>query len=114
MTTAVSAGSQGASGPDLVFFAGCSEEQAALPFDYRLLLTAPPDVLVQRLIARTTNGYGRSAEQRAQVLADLADVEPLLRRSADLVLVATEPPPRIADALLSRLRATPREGGARA
>jgi len=100
---------QGEAAPDLVFFAGCSEEQVALPFDYRVLLTAPTEVLVQRLLARTTNGYGRSAEQRAQVLADLDDVEPRLRRSADLVLVTTEPTPRIADALLGHVLATPAE-----
>ena len=91
---------RGEAAPDLLFFAGCSEEQVGLPFDYRVLLTAPAAILVQRLMARTTNGYGRSAEQRAQVLADLADVEPLLRRSADLVLVTTEPTPLIADTLL--------------
>ena len=97
---------QGEAAPDLVFFAGCSEEQVTLPFDYRVLLMAPAEILVQRLTARTTNGYGRSAEQRAQILADLADVEPLLRRSADLILVTTEPTPRIADALLSHVFAT--------
>ena len=97
---------QGEAAPDLVFFAGCSEEQVALPFDYRVLLTAPAEILVQRLMARTTNGYGRSAEQRAQVLADLADVEPLLRRSADVILVTTEPTPLIADALLRHVLAT--------
>jgi broad-specificity NMP kinase len=97
----------GEAAPELVFFAGCSEEQATLPFDYRVVLTAPEDILLQRLMARTTNGYGRSAAQRAQVLADLADVEPLLRRSADLVLVTTEPTPLIADALLSHVLATP-------
>ena len=91
----------------MLFFAGCSEEQVGLPFDYRVLLTAPAAILVQRLMARTTNGYGRSAEQRAQVLADPADVEPLLRRSADLVLVTTEPTPLIADALLSHVLAAP-------
>lgn len=95
---------QGAAVSELVFFAGCSEEQVTLPFDYRVLLTAPAEILVQRLMARSTNGYGRSAEQRAQVLADLAGVEPLLRRSADLILVTTEPTPLIADALLSRVR----------
>ena len=98
---------QGEAGPDLVFFAGCSEEQVALPFDYRVLLTAPAEILVQRLMARTTNAYGRSEEQRARVLADLADVEPLLRRSADLIIVTTEPTPLVADALLSHVLATP-------
>ena len=97
---------QGEAGPDLLFFAGCSEEQVALPFDYRVLLTAPAEILVQRLTTRT-NGYGRSAEQRAQVLADLAEVEPLLRRSADLVLVTTDSPALVADALLRHVLATP-------
>ena len=94
---------QGEAGPDVLFFAGCSEEQAMLPFDYRVLLTAPAEVLVQRLMARTTNGYGQSAEQRVKVLADLDDVEPLRRRSADLLLVTTEPMPLITDALLGHV-----------
>jgi len=90
-----------------LFFAGCSEEQAALPFDYRVLLTAPVDILVARLRTRAGNRYGQGPAEEAQVLADLAEVEPLLRRSADLVLETTEPPDRLADVLLSRLaRAT--------
>jgi len=97
---------QGEAGPDVLFFAGCSEEQATLPFDYRVLLTAPAEILVQRLATRT-KGYGRSAEQRAQVLTDLAEVEPLLRRSADLILVTTDPTPLVADALLGHVLAAP-------
>jgi broad-specificity NMP kinase len=46
--------------PDrLLFFAGCSEEQIELPFDYRVLLRAPRSVLVGRLQRRTGNTYGR-------------------------------------------------------
>src|SRR3954454_7753431 len=41
-----------------LFFAGCSEEQVALPFDYRAVLTVPRDVLVDRLRTRTGNAYG--------------------------------------------------------
>ena len=97
-----------------LFFAGCSEEQAALPFDYRVLLSAPAAVLLERLRTRTGNRYGQSAAEQAQVLADRAEVEPLLRRSADLVLEATEPPERLADVLLSRLdRATSSRGSDR-
>ena len=33
----------------LLFFAGCSEEQIALPFDVRVLLTVPQPVLVEHL-----------------------------------------------------------------
>ena len=90
--------------PDrLLFFAGCSEEQAELPFDYRVVLTAPRDVLVERLRTRTSNAYGRSDDELAQVLVDLVEVEPLLRRSADLVLTTTVPTAEIADALLRRI-----------
>lgn len=75
----------------LLFFAGCSEEQADLPFDHRVLLTAPEPVLVERLRTRAGNSYGRDAGELAQILADLAEVEPLLRRTADLVLTTTVP-----------------------
>ena len=85
----------------LLFFAGCSEEQAALPFDYRVLLTVPRAVLIDRLRTRTGNPYGRSGTELAQVLADLAAVEPLLRRSADLVLTTTAPLAQVADRLLA-------------
>jgi dephospho-CoA kinase len=86
-------------------FAGCSEEQAALPFDLRILLTAPATVLSERLRTRTTNAYGRTSDELAQVLADLEAVEPLLRRSADLVLDATRSPAELAEAIVARMAA---------
>ena len=85
------------------FFAGCSEEQIGLPFDYRVLLTAPRAVLIERLRTRTGNRYGSDDAALAQVLGDLTEVEPLLRRSADLVLTTTVPPSRVADRLLGRI-----------
>jgi dephospho-CoA kinase len=94
----------------LLFFAGCSEEQAELPFDYRVLLTAPERVLVERLRLRTNNSYGKDRDELAQVLADRAEIEPQLRRSADLVLATTKPPARVADELLrwvEKLRSQP-------
>jgi shikimate kinase len=95
-----------AGAPDgLLFFAGCSEEQGALPFDYRVLLTAPTPVLVHRLRTRSGNPYGRDDAELSQMLADREEVEPLLRRSADLVLATTTPPPHIADQLLERIAA---------
>jgi dephospho-CoA kinase len=89
----------------LLFFAGCSEEQAELSFDYRVLLTAPRSVLVNRLRTRATNAYGRGDRELAQVMADLGDVEPRLRRSADLVLTTTAPTATVADELLRRIAA---------
>jgi uridine kinase len=92
---------------DLLFFAGCSEEQIELPFEYRVLLTVPEDELVTRLSSRTSNSYGRTPSQRSQVLADLAHVEPLLRRSADLVLSTAPPVAEVADRLLAHVAVRP-------
>jgi shikimate kinase len=50
-------------------------------FDAVVLLSAPASVLLSRLKSRTTNPYGKTAAQRETVLRDLAEVEPLLRRS---------------------------------
>ena len=93
-----------AESPDpLLFFAGCSEEQASLPFDYRVLLTAPPPVLIERLRTRTSNEYGSTDAEVSQILGDLAEIEPLLRRSADLILSTMTPPAQVADELLRSL-----------
>jgi GTPase SAR1 family protein len=89
---------------DLLFFAGCSEEQIEMPFDYRVVLTVPEDELLTRLRTRTSNACGRKPAERSQVLADLAHVEPLLLRSADLVLSTTEPVAEVADRLLGHMR----------
>lgn len=85
----------------LLFFAGCSEEQADLPFDRRVLLTAPRDLIAQRLRTRTTNPYGNSVAELAQSLSDLDEIEPLLRRTADVVLDTTVPVTDVADRLLA-------------
>ena len=85
------------------FFAGCSEEQVELPFNVRVLLTAPRPVLVERLRKRSGNSYGRDSAELSQVLADLVEVEPLLYRSADLVLTTTAPTAELADVLLGQL-----------
>jgi AAA domain len=86
---------------ELLFFAGCSEEQIEMPFDYRVLLTVPQDEMVMRLRTRTSNAYGRTPAERSQVLADLTQIEPLLRRRADLVLSTTAPVAEVADRLLA-------------
>ena len=91
----------------LLFYAGCSEEQAHLPFDVRVLLTAPPAVIVRRLSTRTNSSYGREADERAQVLADLADVEPLLERDADLIVDATLPIREVAEQVLAHIGSPP-------
>ncbi|WP_155297829.1 shikimate kinase [Deinococcus kurensis] len=67
--------------------AGCRSNQGALYPRLRavVLLTAPLPVLLARVQHRE-NPYGRTAEDRARIAEHVAWVEPLLRRSATLVL----------------------------
>lgn len=51
-------------------------------FDAIVLLSAPTDVVLRRIADRTNNGFGKSAQERAQILSDIAEVEPLLRQGA--------------------------------
>jgi len=59
-------------------------------FDAVVLLSAPADVLLGRLKRRTNNPYGKSPEQRETILRDLAEVEPLLRRTCTHEIDATQ------------------------
>jgi shikimate kinase len=60
-------------------------------FDAVVLLSAPVDVLLHRIDARTTNDYGKTAEERVRILSDLAEVEPLLRATCTHEIDATQP-----------------------
>jgi dephospho-CoA kinase len=60
-------------------------------FDAVVLLSAPPEVLLERIGSRTTNEFGKSAEERERILGDLAQVEPLLRATSTHELDATQP-----------------------
>ena len=60
-------------------------------FDAVVLLSAPANVLLSRIETRTTNPYGKAAVQRELVLRELAEVEPLLRRTCTHEIDATKP-----------------------
>ena len=61
------------------------------PFDAVVLLSAPAHVMRERISRRTTNNYGKTALERAEILADLAEVEPLLRAGCTHELDASRP-----------------------
>lgn len=65
--------------------AGCVANQGSFYplFEKVVLLSAPADVILTRVTTRTDNPYGKTPEQRAEILANLRGVEPLLRRGAD-------------------------------
>ena len=60
-------------------------------FDAVVLLSAPADVLLDRITARTTNDYGKSLEERELIRAHLREVEPLLRKTCTHEIDATQP-----------------------
>jgi dephospho-CoA kinase len=60
-------------------------------FDAVVLLSAPAEVLLERIARRTTNPYGKSGAERALILEHLAEVEPLLRETCTHELDATRP-----------------------
>jgi hypothetical protein len=76
-----------------LFVAGCKSNQKDFYplFDHVALLSAPADVMLARVAQRTTNPYGKSPEERAEILLNLAEVEPLLRDSATVEIDASAP-----------------------
>jgi broad-specificity NMP kinase len=60
-------------------------------FDAVVLLTAPADVLLSRIESRTTNDYGKTADERDLILVHLAEVEPLLRATCTHEIDPTQP-----------------------
>jgi len=68
-------------------------------FEHVVLLSAPLDVLLERVASRTNNPYGKSVEERAGIERHLVEVEPLLRRGATLELDGRRPTAELADAL---------------
>jgi dephospho-CoA kinase len=76
-----------------LFVEGCATNQSKFyeRFNAVVLLSAPADVILERVARRTTNNYGKTPLERAMILDDLANVEPLLRASCTHELDASRP-----------------------
>jgi adenylate kinase family enzyme len=70
-------------------------------FDAVVLLSAPADVVLDRIARRTTNDYGKTPLERAMILDDLAEVEPLLRQGCTHELDASRPLDEVVDELVT-------------
>ena len=68
-------------------------------FEHIVLLSAPLDVLLQRVADRTNNPYGKSAAEREDIARYLRTVEPLLRQGATAELDGRLPVADLADAV---------------
>ena len=69
-------------------------------FDAVVLLSAPAEVLLQRIATRTTNDYGRSPGEQELILGHLREVEPLLRRTCTHEIDASRPLADLVDRLV--------------
>jgi shikimate kinase len=69
----------------MLFAAGCEDNRVRFHqfFDLIILLSAPAEVLVERLASRTSNPFGKSPGELERVLDDLRAVEPRLRKAAN-------------------------------
>lgn len=96
-------------GPALLVVQGTVANQGRLypRFAAVVLLTAPLDVLLARVATRTTNPFGKDPAERARIVADHADVEPLLRAGATHVVDTRAPVTVVADQVEAAARPGP-------
>jgi thymidylate kinase len=84
-----------------LFVSGCVANQGRFypRFDAVVLLSAPAEVILERVATRQTSNFGRTESERDRILSDLATVEPLLRAGATAEIDTRTPLDRVADAL---------------
>ena len=86
--------------PDVVV-SGTVENQGRFydRFEQVVLISAPVEVLIERVSTRTNNPYGRTAEEQAEIAAYVETVEPLLRSGATVELDGRRPAGELADVI---------------
>lgn len=73
-------------------------------FEHVVVLRAPLNVMLTRVQSRSSNPFGSTIEQRRKIEFDTNETEPLLIRTADLVIdTSVETPKQIADRLIGIL-----------
>jgi shikimate kinase len=70
-------------------------------FDAIVLLSAPIEVIFDRLDTRTNNPFGKTQAERRQIAEDIAEVEPLLRQAATHEIDTNRPLSEVVDMLLN-------------
>jgi dephospho-CoA kinase len=85
----------------VLFISGCVSNQGKFypRFDAVVLLTAPENVILERVASRETNEFGKRDAERDRIVHDLAKVEPLLRAGATAEIDTRAPLGEVADAL---------------
>ena len=86
-----------------LFISGCVSNQGRFypRFDAVVLLSAPANVILERVARRESNAFGKRDAERDRILYDLAKVEPLLRARATAEIDTRAPLDEVVDALES-------------
>jgi AAA domain len=84
-----------------LYVSGCHSNQGKFydRFDAVVLLSAPAEVLRDRIAHRSTNDWGQGPGERELILFDLETVEPLLRKTCTHELDASRPLDEVVAAL---------------
>ena len=92
---------------EVLFVAGCEENQVKFheQFDDIVLLSAPLDVLGERVAKRSDNPYGKAPDEFRRLLDDVDAVEPLLRRVATHEVRTTAPLDEVVTTILRLVEA---------
>ena len=86
-----------------LYVSGCMSNQGKFydRFDAIVLLSAPAEVILDRVENRTTNDYGKEPGQRDLILAHIASVEPRLRATCTHEIDASRPLAEVVGALIA-------------
>lgn len=89
-------------GSKRLFVSGCAEEQADLyhRFGAIILLSAPREVITERIRSRSSNSFGQTPAEMARILTDLESIEPLLRERCTHEIKTTVPVKEVVDQIL--------------
>jgi adenylate kinase family enzyme len=87
----------------VLYVSGCMSNQVKFydRFDAVVLLSAPLEVILERVASRTTNDYGKGPGELDLIRLHLETVEPLLRATCTHELDASRPLDDVVDALVA-------------
>jgi dephospho-CoA kinase len=86
-----------------LFVSGCMSNQGKFydRFDAVVLLSAPAEVILERIDRRTTNDYGKVPRERDLIRFHLETVEPLLRATSTHEIDASRPIAEVVEELVA-------------
>ncbi|MFI9415127.1 hypothetical protein [Nocardia gamkensis] len=73
-----------------------------------MLLSAPVEVILDRIARRDTNPFGKAVAERDRITADIAEIQPLLRSAATAEIDTSKPLIEMVDHLESLAGPPPR------